>query len=91
MTQYNEMLGAVEITDIQLGNAVFHDYFYVPVSTCIEDDEDYQSQEFRLEVELSNGNFDPKGYASKVVKGETLWQTIKNDLQKTLITRIGSR
>ena len=33
-----------------------------------------------LEVELKDGSFDPKGYASKVPKGETLWQTIKSDL-----------
>jgi hypothetical protein len=81
MAQYKEMLGAVELTDIQLGNAVYHDYFYIPVFTCIEDDDDYQTHEFRLELELNDGSFDPKGYASKVIKGETLWQTIKNDLQ----------
>jgi len=82
MAQYNEMLGAVELRDIQLGNAVYCDYFYVPVFSNIEDDEDYESHNFKLEIRTSDGHFDSKGYASKVVEGETLWQTIKNDLQK---------
>lgn len=82
MAEYSEMLGAVELKDIQLGNAVYHDYFYIPVFSSTEYDEDYQSQDFRLEIQFKNGNYDPKGYASKVVKGETLWQTIKSDLQK---------
>jgi hypothetical protein len=82
MAQYDEMLGAVELKDIQLGNAVFNDYFYIPVLTCSEDDDDYESHDFRLEIEQNDGSFDSKGYASKVIKGETLWQTIKSDLQK---------
>lgn len=82
MADYPEMLGAVELKDIQLGNAVHHEYFYIPVLSCIEYDADYQSQDFRLEIELNSGQYDSKGYASKVIKGETLWQTISKDLQK---------
>jgi len=82
MAEYSEMLGAVEIKDIQLGNTVNHDYFYIPVFSSIEEDEDCQSQDYRLEIQLKNGNYDPKGYASKVTKGETLRQTIKDDLRK---------
>ena len=80
MAQYNEMLGAVQLKDIQLGNAVYSDYFYIPIFTCSEDDEDYEPHKFILEVELSDSHFNSKGYASKVVRGETLWQAIKNDL-----------
>lgn len=75
------MLGAVELKDIQLGNAVFHDYFYIPVFTYSEDDDDYQPHEYRLEIQLEDGRFDSKGYASKVTRGKTLWQVIKSDLQ----------
>jgi hypothetical protein len=83
MANYPEMLGAVQLTDIQLGNTVFHDYFYVPVFTTSEYSEEIDDAEsFRLEIEVSPGEYDQKGYTSKVPKGQTLWQSIKNDLQK---------
>jgi|GEM_PF-6341285 len=77
------MLHTKELDQLQLGNAlVKHDYFYIPVFTCINYGNTTDHQTSTLQYEISEDKVAADGYASKVPAGKTLWQAIKEDLAK---------
>lgn len=85
MNSNSTLLTPEELQKVEWGEALDRDYFYIPVITYSEPSILRDTMWYSLRFNILKRDPEPDSlllYASKVPAGQTLWQTVRSDLEK---------
>ncbi len=85
MNSDHTLLTPEELQRVEWGEALDKDYFYIPIITYSEESINTDSMWYSLRFNSFERTPKPESlllYASKVPAGQTLWQAVRNDLEK---------
>lgn len=75
------LLNDTEIKQIELGETLEKDYFYIPIIYYSETNPDYEEHYYSLRFNDQDPPASLLAYASKVPVKKTLWQAVRYDLE----------